>query len=84
MDHITIPIPDGMDERQKADITGWLTDLVEDLLPKRLPCEDDPQWQAEVARRIKLGMEDIKAGRCLPAKESLRKIADEFGLKLDR
>ena len=83
MDHITIPIPDGMPEDQKADLTGWLTQQVEEMT-RRLPCEDDPAWQAETARQIKRGMEDIKAGRCCDSKEAKKRIAESHGFELPR
>ena len=84
MDHITIPIPEGMDATQKAELTQWLSKRIAEATPDRLPLEDDPDWQAETTQRIKRGMEEIKAGLGRPAKEGLRQIADELGVDLDR
>ena len=84
MDHITIPIPEGMDERQKADLTAWLTKQVAEHMPQRLPCEDDPAWQAETLEGIRRGVADVEAGRVRPAKEALQEIAERLGLKIDR
>lgn len=84
MDHITIPIPDGMDATQKAELTRWLTKRIAEASPGNLPLEDDPDWQAEAATRIKRGMQDVQAGRTRLAKEGLRQIADELSVDLDR
>jgi len=80
MEHLTIPIPDGMDDGQKADVTAWFTKLAEELSPKRLPIEDDPAFQEEVTASIKRGMADVNAGRTRPAKEVMREIAAKYGL----
>ncbi|XAM01163.1 hypothetical protein OT109_07200 [Phycisphaeraceae bacterium D3-23] len=82
MDHITIPIPDGMDSKQKEEVTKWLTLQVAEVLPERLPCEDDPAWLAETAQRIRRGMEDVRAGRTRPAGEVMTRLADKYGLAL--
>ena len=84
MDHITIPIPEGMDETQKAELTQWLSKRIAEATPDRLPFEDDPDWQMDTASRIKRGMQDVQAGRTRPAKQGLRQIADELGVDLDR
>ncbi|MFI4859488.1 MAG: hypothetical protein ACIAXF_02280 [Phycisphaerales bacterium JB063] len=84
MDHITIPIPDGMSEAQKSELAAWLTHQAAQVTPNRLPCEDDPAWRAETVKRIKRGMAEIEAGQSRPAKQGLRAVADEFGIKLDR
>ena len=84
MDHISIRIPDGMPERQKAELTRWLRKKAAEATPERLPCEDDPEWQAETDAQIRRGMDDIAAGRTRPAKQGLHEIADEFAFVLDR
>lgn len=76
MEHITIAIPDGLDERQKADLIGWLSMKAAEASPQRLPFEDDPQWQAETARRIRQGMADIEAGRTMNSDEAQRRLAE--------
>lgn len=84
MDHISIPIPDGMDERQKSELTRWLRKKAAEATPQRLPCEDDAEWQAETAAHIARGMADTDAGRTRRAKDGLREIADELDIELDR
>lgn len=70
MDHISIPIPDGMDPQQKEALTQWLTMKAAECTPERLPCEDDPAWQAEVAEKIRRGMADVEAGRVMSSAEA--------------
>jgi len=40
--------------------------------------------QVEIAHEIRRGMAEVEAGQTRPAKEALREIADELGLKLNR
>lgn len=84
VDHLTIPIPDGMPEDQKADLAGWLTDLVKRVARGSEPVRDDPESRARVAARMKRGIAEIDAGQGMDARQSLREIADEFGINLDR
>ena len=51
MDHLTIPIPEGLDDRQKADLAGWLSEQAREAAGKRLPIEDEPVFRAEAAAR---------------------------------
>ena len=76
MEHVIIPIPDGLDETQKSQLTLWLTDRAAEATPVSLPFANDPDWQAEAARRIKRGLEDVKAGRVFDSQEARRRIAD--------
>lgn len=80
MDYITIPIPDGMDASQKAELTSWLRkEAAEAVSSGRLPCEDDPAWQAEAAAGIKRGMEDAHAGRVMGSAEAVRRLDAKIG-----
>lgn len=82
MDHITIPIPDGMDESQKADVAAFLTKLAAEFTAKRMPMEDDPEFRAEVTAKIRRGMADVEAGRTRPANEAMAQIAAKYGLTI--
>ena len=82
MDHISIPIPDGMDETQKAELTQWLSLKAAEASPERMPFEDDPEWRTEAAARIKRGMADVEAGRVRDASEVMHELADKHGLTL--
>jgi len=82
MAHLEIPIPDDLDERQRADLTGWLTELARQQIAGRLPCEDDPEWHAEAVRRFKRGMADAQEGRVLSLEELKRRVNERHGFKL--
>lgn len=80
MGQININIPDGMDESQKAELTKWLQRQAELATAEPLPCEDDPEWRAEAVRRIKRGMEDIKAGRVFTSDQIRRELDSKIGI----
>lgn len=44
---------------------------------------DEEAWQAEATRRIRAGMEDVKAGRVMDWDEGMRKLANKYGIRLD-
>ena len=54
------------------------------LSPQAYDALADKAELAESLAMIDRSMEDIRTGRTQPAKPALEKIADEFGLKLDR
>jgi len=84
MDHIAVPIPEGMDEAQKADLAAWLSKQAEQFIAGRLPIEDDPAFRTEAVAKIKKGMANVEAGRTRPAKQAIRQIADDLGIDLNR
>lgn len=79
MDHITIPIPDGMDAAQKAELTNWLRKEVASALDRRMPLEDDVSWQAETARGIKRAMQDVETGRVSDSAEAMKRLDRRIG-----
>lgn len=80
MDQININIPDDMDESQKAELAQWLQHQAELATAKPLPCEDDPEWRAEAVRRVKRGLEDIKAGRVTTSDQIRRELDVKLGI----
>jgi len=74
MDTITIEIPDGLSPQRKAELTAWLEHQVQQVTPERLPCEDDPEWRAEVSRKLTRAEQDIEAGRCVSRDEARRRL----------
>lgn len=80
MDHLTIPIPEGLDDRQKADLIGWLAEQAQEVVGKRLPLEADPAFHAEAIARIKRGMADVDAGRTITSEVAKRRISSKHGL----
>lgn len=74
MEHITIPIPEGLPADQREDLIGWLTREAAATQPKREAFEDDPAWQTETARRIEAGIEAAEAGRVTTSTEARRRL----------
>jgi len=81
MDHLNIPIPDGMPEDQKRDLTGWLTQQVEQITGEGPAIDDDPEIRAEIVRRIKEGMKAVDEGRVYTAEEARAYIEEKLGFK---
>lgn len=79
MQHITVPIPDGIDEDQQLELTAWLSMKAAEASPDHLPCEDDPTWQAEAAARIRSGMDDVKSGRVFTASQARQRLEENLG-----
>ncbi len=82
MEHVNIPIPDGLDEAQKHDLIGWLSMKAAEASPDHLPCEDDQAWQAKTTEAIQKGMDEIDAGQGIDARQSMRDLAAELGIHL--
>jgi len=80
MEHITIPIPEGLPADQREDLVGWLTKEAAAALPEREAFEDDPVWQAETARRIKASAEQADAGNTLTATDCRRHLDAKLGI----
>lgn len=76
MDHLQIPIPDGLPEDQKRALTGWLTKQVEEITCEGPSIDDDPEVRAEIDRRIKKGMKAVDEGRYCDGKEARRRMAE--------
>lgn len=81
MDHLNIPIPDGLPEDQKRDLTGWLTDQVKQITGEGPAIDDDPAVRAEIVRRIKEGMKAVDEGRVYTSEEARAYIEDKLGFK---
>ena len=80
MDHITIPIPDGLPVEQKRDLTGYLTDQVKEITGDGAAIDDDPEVRAEIVQRIKAGMEAADAGRVFTSAEARQRLDAKLGL----
>jgi predicted transcriptional regulator len=84
MDHLTIPIRDGLDERRKADLAEWLTDLASQVTDASPAVDDDPVVRAEAVQRGKRGMAEVAAGLGVDGREAMRRIAEKNGFSLPR
>lgn len=78
MDHITIPIPEGLPAEQKRDLTGYLTDQAKEITGDQPAIDADPEARAEVVRRIKRGLADVEAGRFCDGTEARRRMAEHM------
>lgn len=80
---IEIPTDVGAIAQEKAAAMGaTVADYVSHLI-----LGDDPEMLTEAdltdsVAKLDKAMEDVRAGRTMPAKEALRQVAQEFGLKL--
>ncbi|MEM1212775.1 MAG: hypothetical protein AAGI68_10815 [Planctomycetota bacterium] len=76
MEHLTIPIPDGVPEPEKSQLMGWLTTLARQATePDQMaPFEDDPAVRAEITRRIRAGQADADVGRLHDRDATLQQI----------
>jgi len=81
MDHINIPVPDGLTENRKADLIGWLTDLAH-RAANGTPAidQDDDDARDQVAQRIKDGMKDIEAGRFVDSDQARSRLDKKLGI----
>lgn len=80
MDHITIPIPEGLPEDRKSEIVGWLTDLARQVTSDGPSLDDDPAIRAEAIQRIKRGMVDVETGRFCDSSEARRRLDGKLNL----
>ncbi len=80
MEHITIPIPEGLPADQREELVGWLTREAAAALPKREAFEDDSAWQQETARRIKAGIEAADAGNVMTSAVARRRHDKKLGI----
>jgi len=84
MEHLKIPIPEGLPEDQKRDLTGWLTQQVEQITGEGPAIDDDPEVRAEILRRIKEGMKAVDEGRVYTSEEARAYIEEKLGFKRER
>lgn len=84
MDHISIPIPEGLPDEQKQDLTGYLIDQVHAITGNGSAIDDDPQVRAEIVQRIKAGIEAGDAGRAVTSAEARRRLDAKLGLNRER
>jgi len=82
MDRMTIDIPAGLSEEQKADLAGWLSDLARQVAGSAAAIDADPAVRAEVLERIRRGLADADEGRVCDHEQAMRRIAGKHGLTL--
>lgn len=82
-----IEIPDELIDRLRRRTVPGITeaDALREVLDTVEWMEEDQRREADLARSAELlnkAMDDILAGRAVPAKQALQQVADEFGLRL--
>lgn len=81
MEHINIPIPDGLPAEQREELVGWLTKQAAAALPQRASYEDEQAWQRATAQRIKAGIDAANAGEVLTSSQARRELDVKLGIK---
>jgi predicted transcriptional regulator len=79
----TVDVPDDLDARLKSHLAehgGDLAEFVSQAVDERLTLEND-DLQAEITAKVEQGLAEIEAGRGVDAREAMRQIAEEFGLR---
>jgi predicted transcriptional regulator len=77
-------VSDELDARLRAHVDGDVNEYVEQIITEQLDYEEDPAYRAAVDEQIKASLADIEAGRVVDARQAMRKIAADKGIKLDR
>jgi len=67
-----------------ADQGGDVRAFVERLIQDQLDYEDDPLLRSQLLEKTRQEMAEIDAGLGVDARESMREIAEEFGINLKR
>lgn len=81
----TWTVSDELDARLRQRLGGDdVAEYVESLLIDQLNYDDDPAYRAEVDAQIKASEADIAAGRVIDAREAMRTIARDKGIKFNR
>lgn len=78
-------VSDELDARLRQRLGGEnVAKYVETFFTDYLNYEEDPAYRAEVDAQIEASEADIDAGRVTEARDAIRSIARQKGIKLDR
>lgn len=84
MDHLSIPIPDGLAASRKEELTRWLTGIASQVVESEPSVDDDPAIRKQAIERIRVGLAEIEAGRGVDGHDAMRRIAERHGLSVPR
>ena len=87
MAEMTTHSPDDLAARVRSHLSARGEDLASftaRAFDEQLAFDEDPILQAELVRKTRLAMNEITAGHGLDARQAMREIAAEKGLKFDR
>lgn len=78
-------VSDELDARLRGRLgDAGIAEYVESFFTDQLNYEDDPEYRGAVDAQIKASEADIAAGRVMDARDAMRQIAADKGIKLDR
>lgn len=84
MDHLLIPIPEGLAASRKEELTRWLSVLANQVAGCETSPDDDPAIRNEAIERIRVDLSEIEAGRGVDGHEAMCRIAERHGLSVLR
>lgn len=84
MKQVTIPLPDGLDACRQKALVEWLLSQAEAAAPRQLAFESDPAFRDAAVKKITTGRTEIESGLGIDARESMRGLADDLGINLER
>lgn len=82
MDHLSIPIPEGLAASRKEELTRWLSGLASQVVGSEPSPDDEPVVRTEAIELIRVGLSEIEAGRGVDGHEAMRRIAERYGLSV--
>lgn len=87
MPELNVQLPDDLDARLRSHLAAQGEDVAQFVtraVQEQLACESDAAHQAQVSASIQRSAAEFDAGQGLDARQAMRQIADEFGIKLRR
>ncbi len=87
MARVTTTIPDDLDRRLRSHLEAHGEDLssfAARAFDELLSADDDPLLSAELTRKTRQGFADADADRVVDARQAMREIAAENGIRFDR
>lgn len=87
MAQVTADIPDDLEKRVRSHLETRGEDLASftaRAFDELLAIDEDPLLSAELIRKTRQGLNDVDAGRVTDARQAMREIASELGIKFRR
>ncbi len=82
MDQLSVPIPDGLADQRKAELSAWFADLALQVAASASALDAEPGVRAQALRRIRQGLAEIEAGQGVDGHQAMRRIAKRYGLSV--
>ena len=87
MAEVTTHIPDDLDARVRSHLSARGEDLASftaRAFGEQLALDEDPILQAELVRKTRQAMAEISGGQGVEARQAMRQVAADKGLKFNR